>query len=265
MARRILFALTLLFCASPAAAQGAGDAAAQAFDRGDFDTAAERYTILLQTRGADAPLLYNLGTSAAEGGDWGRAVWALERAHLRAPSDPDIAHNLAVVRQRVRVDRMKNLTHERLTDGEPDGAFAFRAATALPTWATAAAVLVFNLLLIFLLVLRRKLRDGGARDGATVLAGGLALLLLLLLAAAAAQLLALSELRLGVVLAAEQRLASTPSATADARPHADLYRGAVVRVLEARSDGWTHIRLVDGTAGWVRDNHVGLIQEDALP
>ncbi len=257
MARYTTLALILFFCATPgrAHAQPAPTSA----------QAADRYAVLLKTRGPDADLLYNLGTAAADAGEWGRAVWALERARLFAPRDPDLLHNLDVVRQRVRVERMKNLTSARLTDGEPDGAAAFRAATAVSPWAAPGAVLLASLLFTALLAARARLRPGGAQDTAAVLAGLAALTALACLAAGAAQLVTLDTLRLGVVLNPDQRIASTPSATADARAHADLYPGAIVRVLDARSDGWTHIRLVDGTAGWVRAADVGLIQAAEQP
>lgn len=243
-----------------AAFDGEGGSAARAFADGNPAESARRYEVLLETRGPSPALLYNLGTAASFSEDYGRAIWALERARLLDPRNDDIQHNLDVTRQRVRVRRMQNLTTGKLTDGEPDGVVWFRTLT----WATEGEIglliVLLNLLTFGALALRRRLPEGGLRDGAGVLVGLLAILLTTTLAFGVAQSWARASVRVGVILDADVPLHVAPSATAEHKPHPDLFNGATVRILDQRSDGWTQIQVVDGKTGWLLSNKLGEVR-----
>jgi hypothetical protein len=236
--------------------KGDGGAASQAFAQGDYAEAARRFEVLLETRGDSAALYHNVGTSWSLAGEPGRAIWALERARLLDPGDPDTAHNLEVTRQRVRVERVRRTRGARLTEGEPEGLFWFRLLTAregswwvwlaLLTWALGWALLAW----------RRRLPAGGRKDGVTVAASLLLVVGLALVGALTARAAVIAQVHPGVVLAQGAQLARAPVVTATRERHPDLYAGAVVRVLERRSDGWSHVRLVDGTQGWLTSQEV---------
>jgi len=242
------------------ALEGEGGSAARAFAEGHPAEAARRYEVLLKTRGVSADLLYNLGTSSAWAEDYGRAIWALERARLLSPRDGGIAHNLDVTRQRVRVRRMQNLTTGKLTDGEPGGVFLLRTLT----WGTegeyGVLIVLLNLLMFGALIARRPLREGGARDGMSVLAGLLGLLLVVAVGLGVAQSWVRSSVRVGVILDGEVPLHEAPSATAVHRAHPDLFSGATVRLVEQRPDGWTQVEVVDGKTGWLLSSKLGEIR-----
>lgn len=243
----------------PALLEGEGGAAAQAFSQGDYAEAARRYEVLLETRGGAASLYYNAGTSWSLAQEPGRALWALERAHLLDPADEDIAHNLDVTRQRVRVERVRSTRGARLTEGEPEGLFWFRLLTS---WSGAGwlwLALLSHALGWALLAWRRRLEPGGRKDGVTVAASLLLALGLALVGALAARAVVIAQVQPGVVLAQGAQLAQAPVVTARREHHPDLYAGAVVRVLERRSDGWSHVRLVDGTQGWLTSQEVGVV------
>lgn len=246
----------------------AGDAASQeneargaeeAFASEDYAEAARRYEVLRKTRGESAPLLYNLGTAWSHAGASGKAIWALEKARLMAPDDAQILHNLDVTRQRVRVERVSKSKGLRLTEGEPDGVFLFRTFSALGKNGFLWLLWGSNVLGFALLVLRRRYKEGGARDGLNV-----AVVLCLVVALASASILlardyVMDDVKVGVALAEKARLRNSPVSTARAQRHPDLYAGAVVQVMEVRSDGWMRIHLVDETEGWVKEKEVGLL------
>lgn len=242
--------------------EGPGASAAEAFQAGDYAEAARRYAVLLDTRGASADLLYNAGVAWAWADDPGRAIWALERARLLEPRDEDVLANLDVMRQRVRVARMKDRmgAQGKVTDGDPEGLFVWRLLTAIRPVELAALMVLFNALGFALLALWRRRAPGPWRDAIAV---GAALALLAaggVATTAFAQALVLEDVQMGVVFDRQLRLSQAPTTTAPAKARADLYRGAVVRVLEVRSDGWLKLQLVDGTEGWIDRRHVGLVR-----
>jgi len=256
----ILLAFASLTSRTAGALEDEGAAAAQAFEAGQPAEAARRYEVLLQTRGPSADLFFNLGAAYGFAEDPGRAIWALERARRLAPRDPDILHNLEVMRQRVRVARLKQRGRGKLTDGEPDGLSSMRLFTTFTEVELALPMLFFNVFFFVLLAARRLSDPGGRRDAITVLAGTLGLCGVLCLAALVARQSVVASVAMGVVVSGEGKLSDAPTASSSPRRHADLYRGAAVRVLDKRSDGWVRIGLVGGSLGWVREDEIGLVQ-----
>ncbi len=241
------------------ALQGEGEGAAKAYQSGEYAEAARLYQVLVDTRGATADRLYNLGTSWALADKPGRALWALERARVLRPGDEAIGHNLEVMRQRVRVGRLRNARAARLTEGEPDGLFWFRLGTSWSTSLFLIVVLLCNALGWGLLALRRRGEEGGRKDALTVAATLCLVVAFLGTSALVMRAVAVSQVKVGITLEAEAQLAVSPVVTSQKARHPDLFEGAVVRVLERRSDGWVHVGLVDGTQGWVTDQEVGLV------
>ncbi|MDP2272985.1 MAG: SH3 domain-containing protein [Archangium sp.] len=75
-----------------------------AYYKGDYAGAKERYEKLLQAGFGGPDVLFNLGTTHLAAGELGPAILYLERAH-RLSDDDDIGANLAVARQR-QVDQV---------------------------------------------------------------------------------------------------------------------------------------------------------------
>ncbi|MBH24684.1 MAG: hypothetical protein CMH57_09585 [Myxococcales bacterium] len=244
----------------PALKDGPGGRAAEAFEAGDYAEAARRYQVLLDTQGVSADTLFNIGTAWAWAEEPGRAIWALERARLLAPDDEAIAHNLEVIRQRVRLKRMEATTGQKLTEGDPEGFFAFHLLTGLSWRWLGALTVLFNLMAFATVLGWLKTRPGGRRDALVVTAALFFSLTALGLAGVVGQATVRQQIQLGVILDKGVRLHQTPTTTSEKRAHADVYSGALVRVLEQRLDGWSHIKMVDESAGWVRSDQVGLIQ-----
>ncbi|MEL6178926.1 MAG: SH3 domain-containing protein [Myxococcota bacterium] len=244
---------------APALRSGPGGSAAQAFSEGNYPEAARRYQVLLDTQGVTADTLYNIGTAWAWADEPGRAIWALERARLMKPTDDAIAHNLDVVRQRVRLKRMEDTTGTQLTEGDPEGFFTFRLLTGMRWRVLGVLTVVFNVLAFIAWAFWVRTPAGGRRDALAVSATLLFIVAGLGFAGVVGQALVRQQIQLGVVLERQVKLHQTPTTTSEKRTHADVYSGALVRVLERRMDGWSRIKVVDESEGWVRSDQLGLI------
>ena len=70
-----------------------------AYDRGDYPTAIDAYRQLIDLRGADGQLHFNLGNAYLRNGELGRAIAELRRGRSLLPRDEDIRANLAFARE----------------------------------------------------------------------------------------------------------------------------------------------------------------------
>ncbi len=73
----------------------------QAYASGNYEQAIELYRSLLNQGVITASIYYNLGNAYFKLNDWGRCRCAYERALLLAPRDPDLAHNLALLKSKL--------------------------------------------------------------------------------------------------------------------------------------------------------------------
>ncbi|MGV3625769.1 MAG: SH3 domain-containing protein [Archangium sp.] len=89
---------------TPQEAQSVFIEANDAYYRGDFDAASERYQKLLEAGLGGPDVLFNLGTSELAANRLGPAMLFLERA-AKLSDDDDVSVNLAVARQR-QVDQV---------------------------------------------------------------------------------------------------------------------------------------------------------------
>ncbi len=71
----------------------------EAYSRGDYDQAIEKYHKITETAGYSPAVLYNLANSYASSGKVGFAVVNYERALRLSPSDSDIVGNLELVKK----------------------------------------------------------------------------------------------------------------------------------------------------------------------
>lgn len=71
----------------------------EAYSRGDYDQAIEKYHKITETAGYSPAVLYNLANSYASSGKVGLAVVNFERALRLSPSDSDIVGNLELVKK----------------------------------------------------------------------------------------------------------------------------------------------------------------------
>lgn len=207
-----------------------------AYYKGEFTTAKERYQKLLQTGLGGPDVLFNLGTTHLAAGELGPAILFLERAHRLADED-DIGANLAVARQR-QVDQV--------VGEEAAVPFTQRLADATDERVVGVAFLV-TWWLGFLLAWSAWRREPGSR----VLLGLVSGLFLLVGAALGGTLAVHAWVRATVIEAIVM-----PDAAAvreypgeAARVSFEVHAGLKVRIMET-SGRYARVRLPNALEGW---------------
>lgn len=234
--------------AAPAAAEseaveiGSVDVAAanQAYESGDFSTAAESYQRLLQDRPTDATLHYNLGCALARQQRFGLAVLAFRRALLFNPRHEDARANLSWVQQRL-VDRPE--TNARVRDQ------IARWSALVPLGPSLVLAVVLEWCGALLLVFAWwKRKAGWWKLSVLLFVVGL--------------LIALGPIT-RIVLVATEKQAVVTAVRAEARsgPGDDFpllftaHEGFEVEAGRERA-GWVRIRAAGGLAGWLQQESV---------
>lgn len=213
-----------------------------AYYKGEFATAKERYEKLLQQNLGGADVLFNLGTTHLAAGELGPAVLFLERAR-RLSDDDDIGANLEVARQR-QVDQVV---------GE-EGAVPFtqRLAEATDEQVVGIAFLVVWWLGFALLWLTWR-REAGSR----VVPGLVAALFLLVGSALGATLGVHAYVQAtvveGIVMPESAMVREYPGDTA--KVSFEVHAGLKVRIMET-SGRYVRVRLQNALEGWTEKEGV---------
>lgn len=197
--------------------------------------------------GQVSPELYaNLGAACYKRGMLGRSILAYERALRLSPADPDILHDLNVLRARTR-DRVDPVPLLFLARWWRDAKLA-RTPAALFGWSVVAAWLLAFCVFLFFVT-----RGVWARRGA--FAGGLLFATLFLIAIALwlGREQDLQRRADAVVIPATVPVMSAPDRTGV--ESFQIHEGLKVRILAER-DGALRIRLEDGKTGWVAPSSV---------
>lgn len=220
----------------------------EAYTRGDFAAAAEAYRTVLQYGVLDARVEYNLGNAAFRLGRMGEAILHYERARRLAPTDADVAANLALARSRC-LDRVE----------APEVALPIRVVQSLQDRLGPDRQAVALLLLLWVvggLVAWRSSRPGGWNA-----ASGWALALLLLAGSLGVvswhtTWKRLEGTRLAVVLE------PTVEVVAGAGPNNatvfTVHEGLTVTVRQEQND-WVQVSLPNGLHGWVPREAIGFV------
>lgn len=228
----------------------------EAFYAGDFAAAAVAYRAALEGGADGADVYYNLGTTEAEAGRYGPAIWAFEQALLIRPGDDDVAHNLAQVRSAIVTAALEGGSDRRvILPGDDDfetGLFTALSPTTA-TWAFAGCwVALFGLL-----ALARRTPDAGRRTALTFAAVVVALAALAAGGLLVGRLLVVQNTEYAIVLADDATVLSGPlpraARVARVRP------GVRVRVLGADAE-MRRIALPDGSDGWLPADALGVLQ-----
>jgi len=203
------------------------EAAAAAYAVGDWATAARHYRALVDQGGADPKLCYNLGTTYAQMGETGRALWMLLRARRLAPREADINHNLTVLAPEI-------LSQTAVFPVPPLQAIYGSLTLNEWAWIGAAGIALAGCLLTVTFALRR---DQALRPWLVRLATAAVVIGLAGHAMAGVKYYDELYVRRGVVVAPETYPRAFPSPTAEAYAFT-LRPGTVIRVEEAGVAGW---------------------------
>ena len=205
--------------------------AAKAYDENRLPDAIQGWRALVDEGQVQPETLFNLGNAYYRHGDLGEAILAYRRAQRLAPRDPDVRANLGFAAQSAGIElpARKPLAGLLLDFSRAE----WRGFGAACFWLLAGALAVWIAWPRFRFV---------ARPAAAVLA---ALLLLALVGLALHR--DLDRTPEGVVMAAGQKVLSSPLETAT--PLLAVPAGAIVRMRENRGT-WIEVELGE-TRGWL--------------
>ena len=252
--RRIIIYWVVLFGlfanATSLVAEERWEAAAAAYQEGDWQAALDQYLALQQAGYASAALDYNIGNCYYKiGGYLGKSILYYERALLQDPAFEDAAFNLAMA-QRQTVDQIEQIPEIYLVAV----LHSIREKLSADAWAW-CALLLFAMTLLALFLFRygnsRKLRK---------FAFAMMLVFLLLSIISGAFGLTAKEALLSddaaVVTVPVSSVKSSPSATGNNL--FVLHEGTKVEVLEDFGN-WMRIELSDGRQGWIQKQEAEII------
>lgn len=219
------------------------------YSAGDWNGAVATYDSIVNQGWESAALYYNLAGACFKAGKKGEAILNYHRAERLAPSDGDIAYNLAYaesfVKDKIEVVPEFILARWARSVGNLMGADAWGVVTLALLGVMLVAVL------FYLLALRRGIRKWGF--GVAVVAAVALVCSLGFGGGARRRLVSDSE---AVVLSAAAVVKASPERTG--KDLFILHEGTTVEVLD-RYDEWSEIRLTDGNEGWIRTASIEII------
>ncbi len=213
----------------------------EAYQAKVYEEAIETYEAIVAAGFESAALYYNLGNSYYQTDQLGRAVLNYERARLLAPRDPDIRHNLAVVRQEIP-DQLEQVPEFFLSRWWRN----WRETLSPGAWGVLGLLLLWagiGGLALWLLAPRRKYRKWGFLAGVILL-----LLSALPFGLGAGRQAYRSDTDIAVILSKEVVLRSAPDQ--QSQSIITLHEGLTVDLLDTIGD-WYKVRLPDGEQGWL--------------
>lgn len=178
-----------------------------------------------------APALYNSGNAAQRSGRLGPAILDYERAHLLAPNDPSIAHNLQLAREKAGVAAPVIPAWQR-----PTHVLSFNGLAALASVSLLLCVLIFFGAPHFAANRTRLARDLEISLGAIVVLAVVALAV------------RWSELGRAVIVGAQPTARIAPAA--EAASVFAVKPGEIVQA-EGAYGNFVRIRNADGQSGWI--------------
>ena len=219
-----------------------------AYAKGDFQAAEEAYRTVLKYGVADARVEYNLGNAAFRLGRLGEAILHYERAFRLAPTDADVAANLALARSRCfdRVEAPEVAGPLRLARSVQDRVGPDRQALALlALWWIVAGLVAW-----------RSSRPAGWNAAAGWTLAGLLFLGCLGIVSWYTTWNRLEGTRLAVVLEPTVEVlagAGTNNATVFT-----VHEGLSVSVRQEQRE-WVQVSLPNGLHGWVPRDALGFV------
>lgn len=224
------------------------EAANRHYEKGDYRAAASIYRELSVDYPQSPVFYFNLGNSLYRLGERGPALLAYERARMISPRNPDIAHNLKHVRDRLEyyVEDKRNW-YLRAADSFLERFTEREAALVL-----LAVYFVFAASWAWMLFLKPRETWGWRRK----VIGGI-----LVLAAAffLAKHFQSSVIRDAVVMKKEAEVRYGPAA--HDRVAFRLGEGLKVDVIDSRQD-WSRILLVNGETGWIKNEDIEKVRRE---
>lgn len=219
------------------------------YSAGDWNGAVATYDSIVNEGWESAPLYYNLAGAHFKAGSRGEAILNYHRAQRLAPSDDDIAYNLAYVESFVK-DKIEVVPEFALNRWMG----RVKSVMSADAWGVLALVMLGVMLValgFFLLALRRGIR----KVGFVVAVVSLVIVVGSVCFGSAARKALVSDNE-AVVLSTAAAVKASPEKTG--KDLFILHEGTKVEVLDAFGE-WSEIRIADGNEGWIRTSAIEVI------
>jgi hypothetical protein len=220
----------------------------QAYLTGDWSSAAQQYTALVDAGIVHPHLYYNLGNAYFRQGRVGPAIYNYERALRLDPGFDDARANLALARKSVATrwdDQLQGAA------GDP---LWIRAATYLSLKQLSVLLVLLNALFFGGLILARFMADGAARMAVRVFSVFSGFSTAAVAVLFVAHVWFIEKTPLGIALDDEVRLHE--GRDPGTRERWVIHAGMRVRI-KARESDWLRVELANETEGWVRAESIG--------
>lgn len=240
---------TLAENAEAAYLEGVAGVAGSSEANAAFDRSADRWLEIIEDGVDRAPLWFNLGNARLRAGRIGESILAYRRAQRLAPTDDDIAANLAIAQ--AKVSRPIEADANDLDFG--DAAAGWRILSSETRWWLGVSCWV---VLWGLLLARRSQRSIPREESESRSAlwrGGIlttCVVALICFATLGLDATVSSWRPVGVVIEEEVLVRSGNGEGFEAAIEEPITAGVEFRILESRP-GWWRIELPDGSQGWI--------------
>lgn len=231
---------------SPNNPEALWDAAAAAYNGGDYDTAIEYYTTILSGDRHSADLYYNLANAYFKREQIALALLNYNRALRLRPGDEDIRHNLEYAEQSTR-DSIEEIPEFFLSTWVR-GLRSLLSGNAWTILSLVLLALTLTMALLFLLAQRLSMRKVGFYA-----MGVLGVLFLLATSFAWSDRTEATQRREAIIMSSSVSIKSSPDSTSTEL--FVLHEGTRVRVGEVM-DGWAEVRIADGRKGWIEIDRI---------
>ena len=205
-------------------------------------------------------VLYNLGTCAMQAGELAKARLSLERALLHDPQGRDIANNLDLATRMIRVRTIERVRGRSARVGVSEDFFFWDIARRVTARALSLLLLMALWILLVSVVVRPRVNQPGLRDTLMIL---IVLSSIVALASGAgwiAREQIMRQVQPAIVMAEEPSLREGPSEHAAALDAAHPVAPGMRVPIEETRQGWSKIRLPDGTSGWIHADDLSRIR-----
>jgi len=205
-------------------------------------------------------VLYNLGTCAMQAGELAKARLSLERALLHDPQGRDIANNLDLATRMIRVRTIERVRGRSARVGVSEDFFFWDIARRVTARALSLLLLMALWILLVSVVVRPRVNQPGLRDTLMIL---IVLSSIVALASGAgwiAREQIMRQVQPAIVMAEEPSLREGPSEHAAALGAAHPVAPGMRVPIEETRQGWSKIRLPDGTSGWIHADDLSRIR-----
>jgi tetratricopeptide (TPR) repeat protein len=238
--------ISLFLCCSVfalSAEEATQNDAVKAYDNGQFQTARQWYTRILERDGSTPALLYNIGNCYYQEKEFGKALFCYEKANLLAPRDTEILRNLELTKRELGI-----MVPTRLS--KPSDIPKYLRDQMTPhEWMLLAAIGLSVLLIAF------GLRKFAAfRITLPIIILG-SLLLITGIVMPVSQYYSLYAPDRAMILTGEVQLKTLPSASAPNLIGEKLKLSENVEIRERRNE-WVRVKAGD-TVGWIPAKDVG--------